>query len=222
MPPPRLRPRPASPAAVHRPEPARRARRSISNGRRRPAVSAAPDAASWSAVKDKRIVATHGDMQAEVNRGLNCVKGYFLSKIMYGARPAHHAADAHAQRRVTTRMPSSAGELGPGLRRDGAAVETRAEGKGAGRRGHVRLGPVDDLEGYAATKLMRAGFRSNNSIPTRGIAWRRPRSPSSAASAWTSRWAATTTSSMPTPSCCGARTWPRCIRSSGRASSTAG
>ena len=31
------------------------------------------------------MVATHGDMQAEVNRGLNCVKGYFLSKIMYGA-----------------------------------------------------------------------------------------------------------------------------------------
>ena len=37
------------------------------------------------ACKDNRVVATHGDMQAEVNRGLNCVKGYFLSKIMYGA-----------------------------------------------------------------------------------------------------------------------------------------
>src|SRR3954469_16378808 len=30
-------------------------------------------------VKDGHVVATHGDMQAEVNRGLNCVKGYFLS-----------------------------------------------------------------------------------------------------------------------------------------------
>src|SRR4051812_34982123 len=36
-------------------------------------------------VKDGKVVATHGDMKAEVNRGLNCVKGYFLSKIMYGA-----------------------------------------------------------------------------------------------------------------------------------------
>ena len=36
-------------------------------------------------VKDGHVVATHGDTQAEVNRGLNCVKGYFLSKIMYGA-----------------------------------------------------------------------------------------------------------------------------------------
>ena len=36
------------------------------------------------ATKDGRVVATHGDTKAEVNRGLNCVKGYFLSKIMYG------------------------------------------------------------------------------------------------------------------------------------------
>src|SRR5262245_27956934 len=35
-------------------------------------------------VKDNRVIATHGDPKAEVNRGLNCVKGYFLSKIMYG------------------------------------------------------------------------------------------------------------------------------------------
>ncbi len=36
------------------------------------------------ATKTGRVVATHGDAKAEVNRGLNCVKGYFLSKIMYG------------------------------------------------------------------------------------------------------------------------------------------
>ena len=36
------------------------------------------------AVKDNQVVATHGDFNAEVNKGLNCVKGYFLSKIMYG------------------------------------------------------------------------------------------------------------------------------------------
>ena len=37
------------------------------------------------ATKAGRVVATHGDSQSPVNRGLNCVKGYFLSKIMYGA-----------------------------------------------------------------------------------------------------------------------------------------
>src|SRR3954468_22979771 len=36
-------------------------------------------------VKDGRAVATHGYMKGEVNVVLNCVKGYFLSKIMYGA-----------------------------------------------------------------------------------------------------------------------------------------
>ena len=34
--------------------------------------------------RDGRVVATQGDPESEVNRGLHCVKGYFLSKIMYG------------------------------------------------------------------------------------------------------------------------------------------
>ena len=36
------------------------------------------------ATRDNRVVATHGDINSPVNKGLNCVKGYFLSKIMYG------------------------------------------------------------------------------------------------------------------------------------------
>ena len=36
-------------------------------------------------VKEGRVVATLADPQAEVNRGINCVKGYYLNKIMYGA-----------------------------------------------------------------------------------------------------------------------------------------
>ena len=34
--------------------------------------------------KEGRVIATQGDPDAPVNRGLNCIKGYFLSKIMYG------------------------------------------------------------------------------------------------------------------------------------------
>jgi nitrate reductase NapA len=34
--------------------------------------------------QEGRVVATQGDPDAPVNRGLNCIKGYFLSKIMYG------------------------------------------------------------------------------------------------------------------------------------------
>ena len=50
------------------------------------------------AVKDNHVVATHGDIKAEVNRGLNCVKGYFLSKIMYGQ---------DRLRSIAARLPSS-------------------------------------------------------------------------------------------------------------------
>jgi nitrate reductase NapA len=35
--------------------------------------------------QDGQVVATQGDPDAPVNRGLNCIKGYFLSKIMYGS-----------------------------------------------------------------------------------------------------------------------------------------
>ena len=35
-------------------------------------------------VKNDKVVATQGDPESPVNRGLNCIKGYFLSKILYG------------------------------------------------------------------------------------------------------------------------------------------
>ena len=66
------------------------------------------------AVKDNRVVATHGDIQAEVNRGLNCVKGYFLSKIMYGADRLTTPLLRMKRRRVRTRTASS--RRSPGTR----------------------------------------------------------------------------------------------------------
>ncbi len=36
------------------------------------------------ATLDGKVVATHGDINSPVNKGINCIKGYFLSKIMYG------------------------------------------------------------------------------------------------------------------------------------------
>ena len=35
-------------------------------------------------VKDGKVFASQADPDAPVNRGLNCIKGYFLPKIMYG------------------------------------------------------------------------------------------------------------------------------------------
>ena len=84
-------------------------------------------------VKEGKVVATHGDTHAEVNRGLNCIKGYFLSKIMYGGD------------RLTTPLlrkkdgvydkdgEFDAGQLGRSLRRHGRAGQGGAEGEGPDR-----------------------------------------------------------------------------------------
>jgi nitrate reductase (cytochrome) len=116
-------------------------------------------------VKAGQVVATHGDTQAEVNRGLNCVKGYFLSKIMYGAD------------RLTTpllRMRNGQyakdGEFTPVSWEEAfevmAAQARRVlRDKGPTAVGMFGSGQWTIWEGYAASKLMRAGFRSNNLDP---------------------------------------------------------
>jgi len=117
------------------------------------------------AVKDGRVVATHGDINSEVNRGLNCVKGYFLSKIMYG------------EDRLTTpllRMKDGKydknGEFAP-VSWDRAFDEMAAQWKrvlkekGPTAVGMFGSGQWTVFEGYAALKLMKAGFRSNNLDP---------------------------------------------------------
>jgi nitrate reductase NapA len=117
------------------------------------------------AVKDNHVVATHGDIKAEVNRGLNCVKGYFLSKIMYG------------QDRLTTpmlRMRNGEyhkdGEFQP-VSWDRAFDEMTKvwkrvlKEKGPTAVGMFGSGQWTIWEGYAGSKLMRAGFRSNNLDP---------------------------------------------------------
>jgi nitrate reductase NapA len=116
-------------------------------------------------VKDGKVVATHGDMQAEVNRGLNCVKGYFLSKIMYGSdrltqplmrmRNGQFAKDGGFQ-------PVSWDRAFDEMARQWKRV---LKEKGPTAIGMFGSGQWTMWEGYAATKLMRAGFRSNNLDP---------------------------------------------------------
>ena len=116
-------------------------------------------------VKDDRVVATHGDTLAEVNRGLNCVKGYFLSKIMYGAdrlttpllrkRDGVYAKDGAFE-------PVSWDEAFDVM---AAQVKRILKEKGPTGIGMFGSGQWTIWEGYAATKLMRAGFRSNNLDP---------------------------------------------------------
>ncbi|WP_420476960.1 nitrate reductase catalytic subunit NapA [Noviherbaspirillum sp. ST9] len=116
-------------------------------------------------VKDGRVVATHGDINAEVNRGINCVKGYFLSKIMYGedrlTRPLL---------RMTNGKYDKNGEFAP-ISWDAAfdimAQQAKKALKEKGPTGIAMFGSGQWTiwEGYAAAKMFKAGFRSNNIDP---------------------------------------------------------
>ncbi|QEY63219.1 nitrate reductase catalytic subunit NapA [Metapseudomonas lalkuanensis] len=117
------------------------------------------------ATRDGRVVATHGDVKAEVNRGLNCVKGYFLSKVMYGidrlTQPLLRMKDGAYHKQ---------GEFQP-VSWD-QAFDIMAEKYKAAIREHgpesvgmFGSGQWTIWEGYAANKLMKAGLRSNNIDP---------------------------------------------------------
>ncbi|MBY6187414.1 nitrate reductase catalytic subunit NapA [Marinobacter hydrocarbonoclasticus] len=115
--------------------------------------------------RDNRIVGTRGNPDSPVNKGMACVKGYFLSKVMYG------------EGRLTTpllRMKNGEyakdGELTPvswDRAYDEMASRWKAslKAKGPTSVGMFGSGQWTVWEGYAAAKLMKAGFRSNNIDP---------------------------------------------------------
>ena len=115
--------------------------------------------------KDGRVVATQGDPDAPVNRGLNCIKGYFLSKIMYG------------QDRLTTPLLRKKdgkydknGEFTPVSWDEAFDImedkfKESLKKKGPTSVGMFGSGQWTVWEGYAAAKFMKAGLRSNNLDP---------------------------------------------------------
>ncbi|WOT03746.1 nitrate reductase catalytic subunit NapA [Shewanella youngdeokensis] len=112
-----------------------------------------------------KVVATQGDPEAPVNKGLNCIKGYFLSKIMYGSdrltQPLLRQTDGRFDKN---------GEFAP-VSWDQAfnimAEKWKAalKEKGPTSVGMFGSGQWTVMEGYAASKMMKAGFRSNNIDP---------------------------------------------------------
>ncbi|TVP87417.1 MAG: nitrate reductase catalytic subunit NapA [Pseudomonadaceae bacterium] len=117
------------------------------------------------ATRDNQIVATHGDVQSEVNRGLNCVKGYFLSKILYGrdrlTQPLLRKSNGSYDKNGSFE-PVSWDE----------ALDLMAEKFTQAIREHgpesIALfgsGQWTIWEGYAASKLFKGGLRSNNIDP---------------------------------------------------------
>lgn len=117
------------------------------------------------ATKDGKIVATKGDPDAPVNRGLNCIKGYFNGKILYGqdrlTQPLMRMTDGKFDKK---------GKFAP-VTWDQALDEMERQfrkayqAKGPTGVAIIGSGQYTITEGYAATKLMKAGFRSNNIDP---------------------------------------------------------
>ncbi|MEC8195334.1 MAG: nitrate reductase catalytic subunit NapA [Pseudomonadota bacterium] len=115
--------------------------------------------------KEGRVVATQGDPEAPVNRGLNCIKGYFLSKIMYGEDRL-----TTPLLRKTGGVYDKEGEFTPVSWEE--AFDVMAEkwkaalaDKGPTGIGMFGSGQWTVWEGYAAAKLMKVGFLSNNIDP---------------------------------------------------------
>ncbi len=115
--------------------------------------------------KKGRVVASHGDVLSPVNRGLNCVKGYFLSKIMYGedrlTKPLLRKTNGKYDKNGTFEPVSWDEAFSIMADKFKAAI---AE-KGPTAVGMFGSGQWTVWEGYAASKLYKAGFRSNNIDP---------------------------------------------------------
>ena len=100
-------------------------------------------------VKDGKVVAVTGDRQAEVNKGLLCVKGYHAGMILYG------------RDRLTTPLLRKNGELTPISWEE--AIDTIAQRINAApdRFAIYGSGQWTIPEGYAANKFIKGGLSSN-------------------------------------------------------------
>jgi nitrate reductase NapA len=117
------------------------------------------------ATKDGRIVATKGDPKAPVNKGLNCIKGYFNGKILYGqdrlTQPLMRMTDGKFDKKgkfVPVTWEQAFDEMEKQFRKTYA--ELGPSGVACFGSGQWTI-----HEGYAMNKLFKGGFRSNNVDP---------------------------------------------------------
>lgn len=127
-------------------------------------------------VKDGRAVASQGDPDAPVNRGLNCIKGYFLSKIMYGKdrltqpllRKTNGKFDKNGEFEAVSwdeAFTIMAEKWKASLAKDMEANKGKPVNEMTSSVGMFGSGQWTVWEGYAASKLYKAGFRSNHIDP---------------------------------------------------------
>ncbi len=127
-------------------------------------------------VKGDRVVATQGDPDAPVNKGLNCIKGYFLSKILYGkdrlTQPLLRKKNGKYDKEGNFEPVSwdeafsvMADKWKTSIKRDMEANRGKEVTELTSSIGMFGSGQWTIWEGYAASKLFKAGFRSNNLDP---------------------------------------------------------
>ncbi len=116
-------------------------------------------------VKDGKVVASQGDPDAPVNKGLNCIKGYFLPKIMYGkdrlTQPMLRKKNGKFDKEGAFEAVSWDEAFDVMADKWKAALKD----KGPTGVGMFGSGQWTVWEGYAAAKFMKAGLRSNNIDP---------------------------------------------------------
>lgn len=114
------------------------------------------------AVQDGRVVASQGDPDHPVSRGLLCAKGYFLAKALYGAdrltrpllRKTKGKYDKHGEFAAVTWSEA--------LATMAAKWRTAMAESGSDSVALLGSGQWTLWEGYAAGKLWHAGLRSNH------------------------------------------------------------
>ena len=162
--------------------------------------------------KDGRVVATQGDPDAEVNRGLNCIKGYFLSKIMYGAdrvqTPLLRMKDGkfHKEGDFTPVSWDQAFTI------MAEKIKDILKKKEPNAVGMFSSGQTTIYEGYAKVKLWKAGLRSILSILMLVTVWRLQQLRLCVHSVWMNQWVAITISRKPMHLCFGVQTWRKCTQ----------
>ncbi len=104
-------------------------------------------------VKDGRVVAIQGELDAPVNKGLLCVKGYHVGGILYG------------RDRLTEPLLRRNGRLEPISWEEAIEIIAQRIHQAPSRFAIYGSGQWTIPEGYAAQKLMKAGLGNNHLEP---------------------------------------------------------
>jgi nitrate reductase NapA len=104
-------------------------------------------------VQEGRVVAIAGDRNADVNKGLLCVKGYHVGSILYG------------RDRLTVPLVRRSGKHVPITWDEAIDIIARRIMAGPDRFAFYGSGQWTIPEGYAAQKLMKGGLGNNHIDP---------------------------------------------------------